>query len=329
MHTSHTFLFSLSALVLLFPGILSAQQVDYSVVSVPEESGIEFMRVTSAGDYVCLPQVRRSAEGVDWLSNRILDVSLDGGSIAYLSLRNGASNIFIKELERQGTSVQRTNRSYVLDFSYSPDGKWICFSERRGGMNQIFLTDASRGYVCRQITSGGRDYSPAYSQDMSRIFFARQESRGVGIWSYDLRNNFLSNYTPGMNPCPLRNAPAFVCTRVTATGRCEIWKIDYRSGIEECIVSDPARSFTTPSVSPDGKWLLFVGSSRIAGGSFVYYNTDIYVCRIDGSDFSQLTYHAADDLSPVWSRDGRYIYFISQRGDASGAANVWRMNFPY
>ena len=28
----------------------------------------------------------------------------------------------------------------------------------------------------------------------------------------------------------------------------------------------------------------------------------------------QLTYHAADDLSPVWGRDGRYIYFVSQRG---------------
>ena len=41
----------------------------------------------------------------------------------------------------------------------------------------------------------------------------------------------------------------------------------------------------------------------------------------------QLTYHAADDLSPVWSRDGRYIYFISQRGSATATANVWRMNF--
>lgn len=61
----------------------------------------------------------------------------------------------------------------------------------------------------------------------------------------------------------------------------------------------------------------------------MYSNTDIFVCKIDGTGFSQLTYHAADDLSPVWSKDGKYIYFISQRGDAAGIANIWRMNFSY
>lgn len=58
-------------------------------------------------------------------------------------------------------------------------------------------------------------------------------------------------------------------------------------------------------------------------------NTDIYVARTDGSELSQITYHAADDLSPVWSKDGKYIYFISQRGNAEGVANIWRMNFIY
>ena len=50
---------------------------------------------------------------------------------------------------------------------------------------------------------------------------------------------------------------------------------------------------------------------------------------MDGSEMTQLTYHAADDLSPIWSSDGKYIYFISQRGDAEGNANIWRMTFNY
>ena len=29
------------------------------------------------------------------------------------------------------------------------------------------------------------------------------------------------------------------------------------------------------------------------------------------------------------SRDGKYIYFISQRGNASATANVWRMSFVF
>lgn len=311
-------------------GFVQAQQVDYSVVSVPEESGNQLIRITSDADCVCMPIVKRSgSKRIDWLSNRILDISTDGQHIAYLSARNNTTNIFIKDLDKQGGSVQRTNRSAILDFSYSPNGKYICFSESRGGANQIFRTDAEKGYVCRQITSGNQDYSPVYSMDMTQIFFARQETNSVSIWSYNVQNNFLSTFTSGMNPYPVKSEQAFVCTRLNASGKSEIWKINYQTNTEECIISDPERSFTSPVISPDGKWLLFVGSSSITSGTFTYLNTDIFVAKMDGTDMVQLTYHAADDLSPVWSKDGKYIYFISQRGSASGTANIWRMNFNY
>ena len=308
---------------------INAQKVDYSVVSVPEESGIDFMKITSASDYVCMPLVKRSRNSVDWLSNRILGLTRNGSAIAYLSFRSNTTKIFIKDLEKQGSSVQRTNRTNVLDFSFSPDGKDLCFSEKRGDANQIFRTDAEKGYVCRQITSGANDYSPVYSPDKKQLFFARTEANGATIWSYDLTNNFLSSFVPGMNPCPVKGQTAFLVSRPTAMGRSEIWKINYDTGEEECIVSDPVRSFTTPVVSPDGKWILFVGSSQIKWDRGQFNNTDLFVARMDGSELTQLTYHAADDLSPIWSADGKYIYFISQRGDADGTADVWRRSFNY
>lgn len=306
-----------------------AQKVDYSVVSVPEESGTEFTKISSQNDYVCMPIVQRTSRGINWFSNRILGVSVDGSSIAYLSQRNNTTNIFIKELGKQGGSVQRTNRNGVIDFSYSPDGKHICFSEQRGKISQVFQTDATTGYVCRQITSASNDYTPVYTHDMENILFARQEGKSINIWGYSIKNNFLSSYTSGMNPCPVPGESAFLCSRSNSTGQNEIWKINYATGVEECIVSNPQVSYTTPIISPDGEWVLFVGGSHIADGNIHYYNTDIYVCKLDGSEFAQLTYHAADDLSPVWSKDGNYIYFISQRGDAAGTANIWRMTFNY
>ena len=304
--------------------------MDYSVISVPEESGNQFVKITSDADCLCMPIVKRSDNDyLEWLSNRVLDVSVDGKQIAYLSSRNNMTNIFIKDLDDEGSSIQRTNRSAILDFSYSPDGKYICFSEMRGKTNQIFQTDARQGYVCRQITTGNKDYSPVYSSDMKQVFFARQEMESISIWSYDMQNNFLSTFTEGMNPCPLKSEQAFICIRINEAGRSELWKINYQTGSEECIVSDPQRSFTSPVISPDNQWILFVGNNKIVNKSFTYMNTDIFVARLDGTDMMQLTYHAADDLSPVWSKDGRYIYFISQRGSAIGAANVWRMNFNY
>ncbi len=308
---------------------VNAQQVDYSVVSVPEESGTDFMKITKPSDYVCMPLVKRNRKGIDWLSNRILGVTRNGSAIAYLSYRNNTTNIFIKDIDRQGSSIQRTNRSNVIDFSFSPDGKYLVFSETRGNFNQVFRTDAEKGYVCRQITNSDKDYSPVYSADMAQIFFTRMESRGSSIWSHNVANNFLSSLTSGMNPCPLKNESALIVARINADGRSEIWKVNYETGVEECIVSDPERSFTTPMVSPDGQWILFVGDSKIVSGNFEYSNTDIYACKLDGTEITQLTYHAADDISPVWSNDGRYIYFVSQRGDAQGTANIWRMTFNY
>lgn len=320
---------ALYILLLLLATKVSAQQVDYSVVFVPEESGNNITRISSAGDYVCLPQVKRSARGVDWYSNRILGISPDGTQLAYISNRNNATNIFLTDLNKQGGSVQRTNRQGVQDFAFSSDGKYICFSEIRGKECQIFQTDAKNGYVCRQITSGAKDYSPTYSNDMKQIFFAREEKNGFSVWSYNIANNFLATYSVGLNPSPYPNESIYFCTRISTMGNSEIWKVNYETGIEECIVSDPNRSFTSPTISPDGHWLLMVGSSSVDAGTRMYWNTDIYACHTDGTNLTQLTYHAADDLSPVWSSDGKQIYFISQRGDAEGTANIWRMDFNY
>ena len=304
-----------------------SQSVDYSVVSVNEESGIDFTMITSDNDYVCMPVVSRTQRGINWYSNKIIGVSNDGDRIAFLSMRGDVTNIFVKDLFKQGSSIQRTNRRAVLDFSYSPDGKYITFSEVAGGNNSIYQTDANNGFVCRQITSGNKDYSPLYSNDGSKIFFARQEAKSTSIWSYDIKDNFLSSYTAGMNPCNTHDNNTMLCIRINGYGRGEIWKVNLSTGVEECILSDANRSFSTPSISPDGQWVLFTGSTAIPVGNSVYWNTDIFVCRIDGTMLSQLTYHAADDLSPEWSKDGRYIYFISQRGSANAAANIWRMSF--
>ena len=316
----------LLVLLSIFVPLYAEAQVDYSVVSVIEESGTDFTRITTENDYVCMPLVRRTGRNINWLSNKIIDVSVDGSQLAYLSSRNKTVNIFIKDIGRQGGAVQRTNRQKIMDFNYSPDGKYIVFSEISGRFNQIYQTSSSSGYICRQITSNNKDYSPVYSRDMKNIFFARQENNGVSIWSYNMANNFLSNYTKGINPCPLAQNK-MLCARNNAEGKSEIWRIDIESGTEECIVSETNRSFTTPTLSPDGQWILMVGSSFVTNGSHQHANTDIFACRSDGTQLMQLTYHAADDLSPTWGRDGKHIYFISQRGSATGTANVWRMTF--
>lgn len=320
----------LSLLIIIITAPAFAQKVDYSVVAVDEEIGLELTRISSDNDYVYMPIVKRSGEKVNWLTNRVINITPDGRKIAYIAERNNTTNIYVKDLNTPGVSIKRTNRRAILDFSFSPDGKFICFCEGNGNNNVIFQTEAENGHVCRQITSGSLDYSPIYSTDMKRIFFTRQENNYLSIWSYDLESNYLSTYSEGYNPQPLAiDNNSLIYVRTNGGDKSEIWRLNYDSGIEECILSDTEKSFTSPIVSPDGKWILCVGNSKISTPKFDYYNTDIYACRTDGTNLIQLTYHAADDLSPIWSLDGKYIYFISQRGSSSGSANIWKMKFNY
>lgn len=206
-----------------------AQKVDYSVVSVPEESGLELTKISKNADNVCMPVVRRTGKSIQWFSNRVIAMVPGSDEIAYLSARNNTTNIFIKDANHQGSSRQRTSRSGVIDFSFSPDGKHLYFSEKRAGQNQLFRTDAVTGFVCRQITGDAQDYSPVVDKEGEQVFFARSERNGTSIWSYNLKNNFLSSYTTGYNPAPA-GKDMIIVARDGGDGRSEIWKKFMHSG---------------------------------------------------------------------------------------------------
>ena len=59
---------NLLLMLVLMASLRTVAQVDYSVVYVNEESGIEFTRITSENDYVCMPNVTRRASSVSWLT---------------------------------------------------------------------------------------------------------------------------------------------------------------------------------------------------------------------------------------------------------------------
>ena len=73
----------LTTIILLLIAICShAQRVDFSVVFVPEESGNNITRISNAGDYVCLPIVKRNSNSVSWSSTRILGIPPAGQELA-------------------------------------------------------------------------------------------------------------------------------------------------------------------------------------------------------------------------------------------------------
>jgi Tol biopolymer transport system component len=71
-----------------------------------------------------------------------------------------------------------------------------------------------------------------------------------------------------------------------------------------------------PRWSPDGKWIAFDFTAK--GGN----NVDIYVISAAGGTPKRLTTSPAIDSLASWSRDGRFIYFGSNRNDSW---QVWKV----
>lgn len=310
----------------ILAGCETMATIDTSQTFVPEEGGITFEKITNEeNEQLIVPNITYDGQRLRWWANPYFVISKDGSRYAYVGSHNQRSNIFVKSMSARTGSQQRTFSGNAQDLAFSPDGQTLCFSQYNAPYSTLYMTSAVQGSVMQQVTSGSvRDYAPNYSPDGKLIFFSRAEGDHYSIWSYNVDNGIFSNYCYGLSPCPI-NGEEFLCSRMNSHNNYEIWRVNYVKGSESIILSQENRSFTTASMSPDGKWILFAANTTRKSG--VPENIDIYVVRTDGSQLTQLTYHHGHDLSPVWAPDGKSIYFLSQRGSEKGLYNIWKMNF--
>jgi TolB protein len=112
----------------------------------------------------------------------------------------------------------------------------------------------------------------------------------------------------------------------------ELWLLDLTSGKARQLTEGGAVN-VEPRFSPDGKRIVFVSTSY--NKRFHVFRADLHdgqlenVVRLTGETKSTLPryYYSAFDteINPVWTRDGREILFVSNRGHIHGTGGFWRM----
>jgi Tol biopolymer transport system component len=189
------------------------------------------------------------------------------------------------------TSVEQlTSGPGIEQFpSLLPDGKWVLYAGQRSGNWDIFIQSTSgQNAINLTADSPADDDDPAASPDGERVAF-RSSRDGGGIW------------VMGRTGEQVR--------RVTGARR----RLDLPGGTDA----------VQPNWSPPGHRIAYASRPwRGAGGGGASTSLDIWTIPAGGGPPTPLVTGDSSDWNPVWSPDGRYVYFVSDR---SGTMNLWRI----
>src|SRR6266849_6272897 len=171
--------------------------------------------------------------------------------------------------------------------SWAPDSKEVVYS-----MAGSLWRQKIDSKTAQQLTDGpGYDYQPDWSPDGKRIVYVSYQKDAMELWLLNLASGNAAQLTSG--------------------GSVNV----------------------EPRWSPDGKQIAFVSTSY--NKRFHIFRADLRdrklenVVRLTGETKSALPryYYSAYDMeiSPVWTRDGREILFVSNKGHIHGTGGFWRM----
>lgn len=221
----------------------------------------------------------------------------------------------------QATFAQLTAQPGLEQFpSVSPDGKWIIYTSDSRGREDIYLQGVGgRTPIDLTESSDVANWAPVFSPDGERIAF-RSERAGGGIFVMGRTGESPARVSDsGFNPTwsPDGTEIAYATQNVdhpfTRGTVGELWAVNVTTGRKRRITQSDA---VQPSWSPHGRRIAYWAVP--SGGS----QRDIWTVAAAGGAPVQVTNDPAVDWSPVWSPDGRYLYFSSDRG---GSMNLWRV----
>ncbi len=257
--------------------------------------------------------------------------SPDGRRLAYISDRDGSTQIYMRWMDTGETSAVTHVVEPPSRIAWSPDGTQLAFAKR--------VSEAALTVGQMPTPPAGAEWAPPAKYTDKLIF------RYDGVGEIPPGNmHFFVVPAEGGTPRQVTGGDKHYATGPvswTPDGESIVFSADVSEGYEQyqrgdsevyeiSVMGGNLRQITdrrgpdaVPSVSPDGRYIAYVGyDDRLQG----HHQTDLYVANRDGSGVRNISAHLDRGVqqqarggggSPQWAPDGRGVYAVYvDEGDA-------------
>jgi tricorn protease len=194
----------------------------------------------------------------------------------------------------------------------SVDGKKLAFVSR----GELFVSDAEGKFI-RQIQRGNseRVTEVKWMPDNRTLIYCRTVGGYPNLFTIAADGNGTEKQlTSDKGSDRLMTVNKTHTQAVYLSGRNEVRLINLKTLENKTLVKDELWGFQNaqPGFSPNGEYVIYT--------AFRNFEQDIFVYKISTGKVTNLTNTGVTETEPVWSPDGKYIYFVS---------SLTQPNYPY
>ena len=221
--------------------------------------------------------------------------------------RTGPRYVDTNKTIRDDDTAQDTN------YALSPNGKRALFSAR----GDVFTVPAEHG-ATRDLTntSNADEDHPTWSPDGKTVAYTTDVN---GEHQIALRpaaggaEKILTHFKSGFYYAPLWSPDGKQLA--FSDGNHRLWVVDAASGAVRQVAQDPYNEIHDQSFSPDGRWLAYsiTAPNQLRG---------IWIDDTRGGKAVRVSEPLTNDYGPVFSPDGKYLYFVSTRHENPTANEI-------